>query len=93
MPPGQQVKVHKSASFVEIVEVCKFTTFGDRNIYWGGSVAAYLSSQCICSLLTQEDVEPYYEAYSYLAKAIQDDRECQVANCTMLLYWHLQWNL
>ena len=27
MPPGQQVKVHKSASFVDILEVCKFTTF------------------------------------------------------------------
>ena len=29
---GQQVKVHKSASFVDILEVCKFT-FGDRNGY------------------------------------------------------------
>ena len=27
MPPGQQVKLHKSASFVDILEVCKFTTF------------------------------------------------------------------
>ena len=26
MPPGQQVKVNKSASFVDILEVCKFTT-------------------------------------------------------------------
>ena len=26
MPPGQQVKVHKSARFVDIWEVCKFTT-------------------------------------------------------------------
>ena len=33
MPPGQQVKVHKSASFVEILEVCKFTTFCDRKGY------------------------------------------------------------
>ena len=33
MPPGQQVKVHKSASFVDIMEVCKFTTFCDRKGY------------------------------------------------------------
>ena len=33
MPPGQQVKVHKSASFVDILEVCKFTTFCDRKGY------------------------------------------------------------
>ena len=33
MPPGQQVKVHKSASFVDILEVCKFTTFCDRKVY------------------------------------------------------------
>ena len=32
MPPGQQVKVHKSASFVDILEVCKFTTFCDRKV-------------------------------------------------------------
>ena len=30
MPPGQQVKVQKSASFVDILEVCKFTTLCDR---------------------------------------------------------------
>ena len=30
MPPGQQVKVHKSASFLDILEVCKFTIFCDR---------------------------------------------------------------
>ena len=30
MPPGKQVKVHKSASFVDILEVCKFTTLCDR---------------------------------------------------------------
>ena len=29
MPPGQQVKVHKSASFVDILEVFKSTTFCD----------------------------------------------------------------
>ena len=34
MPPGQQVKVHKSASFVDILEVCKFTTFCHRKGYW-----------------------------------------------------------
>ena len=34
MPPGQQVKVHKSASFVDILEVCKFTTFCDRKGYY-----------------------------------------------------------
>ena len=33
MPPGQQVKVHVSASFVDILEVCKFTTFCDRKGY------------------------------------------------------------
>ena len=33
MPPGQQVKVHKSASFVDILEVCKFTTLCDRKGY------------------------------------------------------------
>ena len=33
MPPGQQVEVHKSASFVDILEVCKFTTFCDRKGY------------------------------------------------------------
>ena len=33
MPPGQQVKVHKSASFVDILEMCKFTTFCDRKGY------------------------------------------------------------
>ena len=33
MPPGQQVKVHKSASFVDILEVCKFTTFCDQKGY------------------------------------------------------------
>ena len=33
MPPGQQVKVHKIASFVDILEVCKFTTFCDRKGY------------------------------------------------------------
>ena len=32
MPLGQQVKVDKSASFVEILEVCKFT-FCDRKWY------------------------------------------------------------
>ena len=35
MPPGQQVKVHKSASFVDILEVSKFTTFCDRKGYTG----------------------------------------------------------
>ena len=30
MPPGQQVKVYKSVSLVDILEVCKFTTFCDR---------------------------------------------------------------
>ena len=30
MPPVQQVKVHKSAGFVNILEVCKFKTFCDR---------------------------------------------------------------
>ena len=33
IPPGKQVKVHKSASFVDILEVCKFTTFFDRKGY------------------------------------------------------------
>ena len=33
MPPGQQVKVHKSASFVDILKVCKFTSFCDRKGY------------------------------------------------------------
>ena len=33
MPPGQQVKVHKIASFVDILKVCKFTTFCDRKGY------------------------------------------------------------
>ena len=33
MPPGQQVKVHISESFVDILEVCKFTTFCDRKGY------------------------------------------------------------
>ena len=33
IPPGQQVKVHKSVSFVDILEVCKFTTFCDRKGY------------------------------------------------------------
>ena len=47
MPPGQQVKVHKSASFVDILEVCKFTTFCDRKGYisWssGGRVIAVVT--------------------------------------------------
>ena len=33
MPPGQQIKVHKSTSFVDILEVSKFTTFCDRKGY------------------------------------------------------------
>ena len=33
MLPGQQVKVHKSASFVDILEVCKFTKICDRKGY------------------------------------------------------------
>ena len=45
MPPGQQVKVHKSASFVDILEVCKFTTFCDRKGYstFGSFSGGYLS--------------------------------------------------
>jgi gamma-butyrobetaine dioxygenase len=27
--------------------------------------------------VNEEDVEPYYEAYTYLAKAMMYDRECQ----------------
>ena len=37
MPPGEQVKVHKSASFVDILEVCKFRTFCDRKGYRTGN--------------------------------------------------------
>ena len=37
MPQSQQVKLHKSASFVNILEVCKFT-FCDRNRYTSGKV-------------------------------------------------------
>ena len=33
MPPNQQVKVHKSVSFVDILDMCKFTTFCDRKGY------------------------------------------------------------
>ena len=46
MPPGQQVKVHKSASFVDILEVCKFTTFCDRKGYLPS--ALQLISEIVC---------------------------------------------
>ena len=43
MLPGQQVKVHKSASFVDILEVCKFT-FCDRKGYKAHTVIIYTFS-------------------------------------------------
>ena len=33
MPPAYRVKVQKCASFVDILDVCKFTTFCDREGY------------------------------------------------------------
>ena len=45
MPPGQQVKVHKIASFVDILEVCKFTTFCDQKGYRrSGTLTVYCTS-------------------------------------------------
>ena len=35
MPPAYRVKVEKCASFVDILDVCKFTTFCDRKGYTG----------------------------------------------------------
>ena len=36
VPPAYWVKVQKCASFVDILDVCKFTTFCDRNGYTAG---------------------------------------------------------
>ena len=33
VPPAYRVKVQKCASFVDILDVCKFTTFCDRKVY------------------------------------------------------------
>ena len=46
MPPGQQVKVHKIASFVDILEVCKFTTFCDRKGYSDVHLLSPLRAAC-----------------------------------------------
>ena len=46
VPPAYRVKVEKCASFVDILDVCKFTTFCDRKGYtracliWRRSVSA-----------------------------------------------------
>ena len=55
MPPGQQVEVPKSASFVDILEVCKFTTFCDRKGYgciWTSGMF-WLVSKAILAVLTR----------------------------------------
>ena len=36
VPPAYRVKVEKCASFVDILDVCKFTTFCDRKGYRNG---------------------------------------------------------
>ena len=40
VPPAYRVKVEKCASFVDILDVCKFTTFCDRKGYTTASERA-----------------------------------------------------
>ena len=38
LPPAYRVKVEKCASFVDVLDVCNFTTFCDRKGYYVGWV-------------------------------------------------------
>ena len=44
VPPAYRVKVEKCASFVDILDVCKFTTFCDRKGYSDKKVVAVRKS-------------------------------------------------
>ena len=41
VPPAYRVKVEKCASFVDILDVCKFTTFCDRKGYTRACMASF----------------------------------------------------
>ena len=63
MPPGQQVKVHKSASFVDILEVCKFTTFCDRKGYIQISIRD--KNRCGATHVTSNNGKTVDNPYNY----------------------------
>ena len=77
MPPGQQVKVHKSASFVDILEVCKFTTLCDRKGYTtsvrqegpqqGQPHAMYTRSSAIAECLREMGIEKAARSHPFLS--------------------------
>ena len=60
VPPAYRVKVEKCASFVDILDVCKFTTFCDRNGYTGRFIHESYTT-CIAHV-TRE----YYFAHAYV---------------------------
>ena len=68
MPPGQQVKVHKSASFVDILEVCKFTTFCDRKGYTSTNTLTFdpfmWNCACIYRSSGTEEIDVFEAAIS-----------------------------
>ena len=50
VPPAYRVKVQKCASFVDILDVCKFTTFCDRKGYRVDTLQLYSSCSSVQNL-------------------------------------------